>query len=818
MLSVLDRKVMRDLLRLWAQVLAIALVLACGVMTIILAVGAYRSLDETRRTYYDRYRFANVFVQAVRIPGQTIARIAAIDGVMAVSARIAKPVILDIEGMAVPATGLALSLPANGNPAVNGLFLRSGRLPVPGRVNEVALDERFAKAHGFHPGDRFRATLSGRKLELEISGIVLSPEFVYALGPGDMVPDDKRYAVFHMGEAALAGIAGMDNAYNDIALRLMRGANLRRVMEEVDAVLEPYGGSGSYGRSEQMSHAYLDGELTQLYAMARVLPPVFLFVSAFLVNMILSRLVALEREQIGLLKACGYSSLAVALHYTKFVIVIALIGMAIGSLVGNWTGQALTRLYGQFFSFPFLIFKQSADLYIIAAAVTVSAALAGAAKAIWAVVTLPPAVAMRPPAPQRYRRFAFLPTIPVSRLTLMAFRQISHRPLRAALTTLGVAFAVALLVTSLFTRESIEAMIDTVFFKAERADARLAFSADKPPSVLFEVARLPGVLSVEGFRSVPVILRNKHHEKRIAIIGRETRGRLSRVLDADGGQMTMPGEGLLLSDRLAHQLRLQRGMTVEVELIESGHRIERVPVAGTVRTYVGLAANMNIDALDRLAGNGPRLSGAWLEIDERRLAHFSQSIASAPPGMGGRWPMQAGATGITFPVIPLFLYDTIKATPAIGSIAMQTLSRDKFRETIEQNIDVSMAVYAIIAMIVAFGVVYNSARIQLSERGRELASLRVLGFNRVEAASVLLVELGVIVGLAQPLGWLIGFAFALSMVEGFSSDLFSIPLVIEPRTYALSSLIVLAAAAVSALLVARRVANLDLIRVLKTRE
>ena len=787
-LAVLDRKVLRDLARMWAQVMAIALVMACGVMTLVLAVGTSRSLEETRDAYYERYRFGDVFASATRIPDREIARIRALEGVAAVDARIVRAAVLDIPAMAEPAAAKVISLPAAGEPPVNRLSLRKGSLPRPGHAGEVAVDERFASAHGFVPGDRFTAIIGGHRLNLTITAIVLSPEYVYALGPGDMVPDDRRFAVLFMGRAAMEGLFDMAGAADDVSLLLLHGANGARLRAALDRILKPYGGQGSYPRSEQISHAFLDAELTQLSAMARVIPPVFLFVSAFLVNMILSRLVALEREQIGLMKACGYSSLAIAWHYAKLVIVIATIGLAIGGIAGSWLGDGLTRLYARFYSFPFLIFRQSFDLYLIAAGVSVAAALAGAAKAIWTAVSLPPAVAMRPPAPARYRSvlgragaFGRL----LSQLTVMALRHMIHRPLRTFLTTLGVSFSVALLITALFSTDSVDEMIETVFFRAERADARLSFSRPQTLSVIHAVSRLPGVLRAETFRAEPVILRNGGMEKRVAITGIAPGTTLSQVLDMKGHAIVMPERGLVLTDRLARQLTATTGTRVSVELTGQGGTLQAMPVTAIVESYVGLSAWMDLEALNRMAGPGPRASGAWVRVD----------TAALPA-----------------------LYARVKALPALASIALQNVSREKFSETIEQNITIMTTVYVAIAVIVAFGVVYNSARIQLSERARELASLRVLGFTRAEVSRVLLTEMLVVALVAQPLGWLIGYGFSLSVVKGFESDLFRIPFVIRPATYAFASAVVLAAAAASALIVRRRVNNLDMIRVLKTRE
>ncbi|WP_419909888.1 ABC transporter permease [Hoeflea sp.] len=811
-MDMLDRKLFRDLLRLWAQSLAIALVMACGVATLILSVGTYRSLDETRAAFYDRYRFGTVFATATRAPRHLKSRIENISGVVSAELRIVRPVLIDVIGMAEPASGIAVSIPEYREPAVNRLYLRHGRLPEAGRRNEVAVLESFADAHGFRPGDTFEAIMNGRKRTLDIVGIVLSPEYIFALGPGDMVPDPRRYGVFYMSEKALAGLFDLDGAFNDVSLTTLRNADSRQIIDALDLVLKPYGGIGAYDREDQTSHSFLDAELDQLQAMSSIIPPIFLAVAAFLVNMILSRLIALEREQVGLLKALGYSNWAIGGHYAKLVVVIALVGLVIGAAAGLWLGLGLTRLYAGFFAFPFLIFRQSLDLYLLAGGVTVAAALAGAVKAIWSTVRLAPAVAMSPPAPTTYRSFFFgkLQKIGLfSQLTVMAFRHLVRWPVRSFLTTLGTAMSVALLITSLFAYDSIDHMIDAIFFQADRQDATLTFTDDLAPGALFTVDALPAVIKAEPYRHTAVKLRNGHRELRMAIVGVPEDADLSRILDLSLKPMPAPPAGLVLSERVADKLQLRAGDFVEVELMEHNNRVVEieigalspqrigrpdtggpaasgaVTVSGLAQSYVGLTAYMRLDALDRLLRDGKRISGARIQID------------------GSELPA---------------LYDEIKKTPAIASIALQGVSRVRFRETVERNITTSTTVYVTLAVIITFGVIYNSARIQLSERARELASLRVFGFTRAEVSSVLMVELAVIVLLAQPLGWLLGYGLSWSVVEGLATDLFRIPLVVSAKTFAYSSFVVIVAAIISALIVRRRVDRLDLIRVLKTRE
>ncbi len=786
-MKALTRKSLRDSTRLWAQILAVALVMASGVMTIVLAVGAYRALLETREAYYGRFGFAHVFASATRAPMQLRDAVLDVPGVTAAEFRVVEQVILSMPGMDEPATGKAVSIPDHGEPGVNRLYIRSGRFPDPAHAGEIALDERFARAHGLSVGDGFTALMNGRERRLTIAAIVLSPEYVYALGPGEMVPDDRRYAVFFMPRSVLAGIFDMNGAFNDLAVRLLRGASEPAAIDALDRLLEPYGGMGAYPRIEQQSHAFLDGELTQLYAMARVMPPVFLLVSAFLVNMVLTRLVALERENIGLLKACGYTSFEVGMHYAQLVAVIVLIGFAIGALMGSWLGQQVTKLYTQYFSFPFLVFRQGFDLYAIAGAVSLISAFGGAMKAIHGAATLPPAVAMQPPAPPQYHslfggaggRFRLPPLI------IMAFRHFVRRPVRSAMTTLGLSMSVALLVSSMAALDEIDEMVDIVFNRTERASATLVFAGPKSDAALDDVRRLPGVLRAEGARTIVATLRNGPKERRVAIRGHRAGEDLSLLLDRDLQPIAVPETGLALSDRLAGHLDVDVGDFVEVE-VRSGHRrIVDVPVTAVNRSFVGLSADMSFDAVNRLAGDGPRLTQASLLID----------------------PSQARQ-----------LYGAVKETPAIASVTLIDLSRERFRALISENINTMTVIYTAMAMIVGFGVVYNSARIQFSERARELASLRVLGFTRREVAGVLFAEIILVVILAQPVGWGIGTLFALAISEGFASDLFTIPFVIRAPTFAYASLVAMASALATGIIVKRRVDNLDMVRVLKTRE
>jgi putative ABC transport system permease protein len=787
-MSVLYLKLIRDLLRLWPQALAIALVMASGTATLIIGVGAYASLAETRAAYYERNRFADVFADLTRAPNRIADEIAQIAGVAAVETRVAKIALLDLPEMTEPASAMFVSLPDIAEQKLNLLHLRRGRLPIPGDEREVVVSEPFAQAHNFQLGSTFQALLNGRKRALRIVGTALSPEFIYALGPGQLMPDTRRYGIVWMSEKALAGAYDLVGAFSSAHVKLLHGASENEVIERLDALLARYGGLGAFARKDQTSHAFLDAELMQLEAMGRVTPPIFLIVAAFLVNMTLARLIALEREQIGLLKALGYGDWAVGAHYLQFVAAIAAVGAVIGTAAGTWLGVGLTRLYADFFHFPFLVFRIDPWVYLVAAGVTMFAALLGALRAVRGAVRLAPAVAMAPPAPARYRRLfgeAFHRWLDVPQTSIMVARHLLRWPIRTLTSILGVSFSVMVLVGTLWAYGSAEFMIDVTFHRAERQDATISFVRERRISGLADVARLPGVMQSEPYRSVPVRIRKGHIERRLAIIGKIANARLSRVLDRQFAAVPLPESGIALSDALAKILLVRVGDLVEIELLEQNRRLVHVPVANIIEGYLGLTAFMDLEALNRLVREGALISGVYLSYDT-----YEGDL----------------------------LFRRLKEAPIASFVALQRAAVQRFRETIAQNIYIMITVYVTLALIIAVGVVYNFSRISLSEQARELASLCVLGFTRGEVARVLFAELAIVALLAQPVGWLLGYGMAYAMVQAFESELYRVPLIIEPSIYAYGSLLVLAAAVISGLIVRRRVNNLDLVEVLKTRD
>ncbi len=787
-MSMLDRKLRRDLWHIRGQVLAIGCVIAAGIAIMVVMQGSLTSLQETRDAYYDRYRFADVFAYARRAPESLTARFAEIDGVGRVDTRIVEDIILDMPGLVEPARGRILSVPEGRDANLNRIYLRNGRLLEPGRPDEVIVNDAFADAHGLFPGDQISGNINGRRRTLTIVGTALSPEFIYTISPGEFIPDNRRFGILWMGRDALAAAFDLQGAFNEVSLSLTRDANELDVIDRVDDLLGPYGGVGAFGRVDHQSDAFLESEFNQLKTMSAIIPPIFIAVAAFLLNIVINRLIDTEREQVGLLKAFGYHDFSVGWHYMKFVLAIAGIGILLGWALGTWLGHAMTSLYGDYFKFPFLIYRPSPSTYILSGGLSVAVAAFAAWFAVRRAVRLAPAVAMISPAPPVYRR-SIAEHIGIAKYlgapSRMILRNLTRWPIRAALTSVGVSLSVAMLIMSLFMIDSIDEMLDLFFFSTQRQDVTLSFTNPRQDIAREDVQNLPGVFRAEMFRAVPVRLRNGHLSERVGITGIEDDGDLTRLLDVNNQVVTLPLDGIVLTDQLALQLGLRAGDWVDVEVMEGRRPHLRIPVNGISQEYVGLAAYMNREALSRVMEEAPSASGAYVSLDTNELEGFFASV---------------------------------KKLPIVQGVTLRTAALNEFRRIMDETMVTSIAFYIFFAALIAVGVVYNSARISLSERARELASMRVLGFTKSEVAGVLLGELAVITLISLPIGCVLGYLMAAGIVEQFATELFRLPFIIQPSTFGWAVLIVIIATVVTGAIVARRINNLDLVAVLKTRE
>ena len=785
--STLDRKLLRDLWRMRGQVLAVAVVAMCGIATLVTMRGSYEALVRAQVSYYDNGRFADVFATVKRAPLTLLSRLREIPGVADAEGRVVFDAMADIPGLDEPATTRLVSIPATYRSGLNRVEVRRGRYIEPGARNEVLVSEAFATANQLQPGDTFHAVINGRRERLNIVGIAISPEFVNE-ARGDTFPDNRRFGIAWMEYSALAGTMGLRDAFNDLAITLAPHASEQVVIETLDRMLAPYGCLGAYGREYQSSHRMLSDEIAQDRVTANVLPAIFLAVAAFLIHNVLLRLTALQRGQIALLKSFGYGDVSIGLFYLKFALAAVFTGGVAGIALGAWLGAGLAELYTNFFHLPHLAFSLSLSTTLAAVAIAAAAACVGSILAIGRVLKLSPAEGLRAEAPVRYshgplQRFGLMGMVPVA--LRMVLRDLTRKPVKTALSVLGIALSLSLIMIGRYSYDALDEIIRVTFRTAQRDDITLAFNELKGTSVVHSIAAMPGVLRVEPFRAAAVKLKFRHREKRTAITGLYPGHQLRQILDEHEQPVLLPDRGLVLTRQLAKVLGATLGDQVSVEFLDGRRVIAEVEVTRIVDEMIGTSAYMDARAMALVMRDSEAISGAFLAID----------------------PLQRAP-----------LYRQLKTTPGIASVFLRENMLQSFIRTVAENLTMSTAILMLFACAIAAGVIYNSARIALSERAVELASLRILGFSRGAVGRLLLGQQALVTLVALPLGVALGYLLMLWLSVLFSTDLFRLPVVVSARTIGISIGVVLLAAVASALLVWRKVQRLDLIEVLKTRE
>lgn len=788
MVSPLDHKLLRDLWRMKGQAIAIGIVIAVGVGMLVMMTGLVSSLNETRTAYYERYRLAGVFAPVTRAPDRLAGQLAAIDGVSAVEPRVTGGALIDLENVDLPVQAQAVSLPDLRAPRLNDVFLTDGRMIDSDHTEEILLLQSFANAHGLRPGNRIGATMNGARRSFRIVGLAQAPEFLYTTAPGELIPDDARFGVIWMSRSALAAAYDMDGAFNEALLSLSRTANEAAVLDAVDRLLAPYGGTGAYPLADQFSNRFISEEIGGLEAAAAGVPPIFLAVAAFLLYIVINRMVQAEREEIGLMKAFGYTNGEVGGHYFKLVIAIAVGGALAGCLMGIAGGRGLIQFYVTYFKFPFLVFRLDPASFVTGVSVSILAASAGGLMVLRSVFSLTPAAAMRAPAPADYSRTGRLGHAMnrfLDQPSRMVLRRITRQPGRMAGAMIGIACGMGLSVSMITIYAGFDRTMDLTFNVIDRSDISVSFTHATSEATIFELARMRGVALVEPVRHVPVVLRNGLNSHRGVVSGLAPMARLNRAIASDLSEIQLQGGGIVLSSALADILQIKPGETVTVEVREGRQPVLQVPVTAVAESLLGAPAFMDLAALNRALREPNRVSGAFLSIDEA----FASEI-----------------------------YLALQDMPTVAGVSLKSQAEQAFQTVMNTGAGAIRYVMGAIAFVITFGIVYNAARIAYAERSRDLASLRVIGFTKGEAAFVLLGELAIVTLVALPLGSLLGYYLSFAIAAGFSSELYQVPAIFDPASYGFAAMVVVGAAVASGWLVKRDIDRAELVTALKTRE
>lgn len=773
-------KLLREVWHARAQLFAIAIVVSVGVMVLLIMTTARQSLVNAQQTFYDEHRFADVFVELTRAPQSLLTTLQELPGVAIAETRVRSAARIELDGFADPIQAQLVSLPEQQTQLLNTLHLRSGALPTNSR--QVVVSEPFAQAHQLQLYDSITAILNGRRTELEIVGIAISPEFIYQIGPADIMPDYQRYGVFWLREDALAAALDMDGAFNSLLVKLEAQADSATLQLRLDQLFERYGGRGSYTREEQISHRFLSEELKQLRTNSIFLPLVFLGTSAFLFNIFMQRQIHTQQQIIAIMKAFGYRPMVIFLHYLGYSTIVVLLGLVLGIILSRWLAATMVDLYGSYFSFIELGVELNWRSLAIAVVVTFAAGLIGTWRAIYQAVQVPPAQAMRPPSPANFQQSRinhFIAMIGFGQAWRIILRNLVRHPLRSTLSVLGIALAGGLLLFGSYQFQAISTMLDRNYRVEQQMDLIIHFTQVTDAQALTSLAALPGVNYVEGMRSVPVRLHSGRQVYSTSITAFDSASQLRQLASV----RSMPTTGLILTDHLADYLQLATGSNVNVEFIGERRLTRAVPLVATTNESIGVGAYMALAELNHTLLESSVLSGAWLLIDENHKEA---------------------------------LYAELNDMPQVAGYSHIREAETKLRSYMDDTVLTAMSIIFVLAGSLTFAMVYNNARIALAERERELATLRVLGYSYGEVARLLFGELLLLVLIAIPLGWLCGFVFAAGMTELMSSELFRIPFVISRQLFGLSAFGVLTAALLAVIFMLRRLKRIDLVAALKS--
>lgn len=784
----LHAKLMRDLWRIKAQAAAIMVVIAIGVGLQIMMTGFVSSLTLTRDAYYERHQLADIFAPVVRAPNYVESRLADIPGIRTVETRLNSMASAKVDTREFSISMQVLSLPLHGRRHLNEVRLTQGRMPDAQRPDEILLLESFATAHGIAPGAQLEVTLHGVRRWYSVVGTAQSPEFIYFAAPGEFIPDDARFGVIWMGRPALAAALDLEGAFNEALVSLLRGANKDAVLDQIDQVLDPFGAPGAYGLEDFASDRFLSEEISGLEVTSSTVPPVFMMVAAFLLYIVTSRMITAEREEIGLVRAFGYSKREVASHYLELALFIAVTGAALGCLLGVLLGRAMVPVYTTYYKLPFLLFRLEFASFASGLLLSIAVATLGGIWALRGIFRLTPAQAMRPPTPPDFSHsFSFKKGV-FARLdqpTRMVLRRLMRQPWRMLGAVIGIASGMALSLAMLIIYDGFDVAIDRTFNVVDRSDATVSFVQNVPSRTIYDLQGMEGISHAEPVRFVPVVFRNGLRTYKGSITGLSPAPILHRALDKDLQPIALPERGIVLSTPLADELDVAVGDTLMLEIREGRQQTVMTQVAGIAESLLGAPAYMDLAALGRQVGEPNRFSAAYIA-------------------------MRDGAQSK--------VYADLKDMPSVAGISLRSEAEDAFKKVMDEGAGSARFIMGVMAFAITFGIVYNVARVAQDESARDLASLRVLGFRHSEAAFVLLGELAVVVLLALPLGLWMGTGLSHLIAQGFSTDLYQIPVIFAPKAYGSSISVVVCAAVVSGWLVQRRIRSTDITLALKTRE
>lgn len=792
-MKILLRKLFRTIWKTKGQFFAMVAVVALGITMYIAMTTALYNLTRSQETFYRGNNFADYFFHVVRAPQEITRQIEAINGVVKATGRIQKDVpILKDNGERAIARLTSYPLPMDKE--VNRLQVQEGRLftanPTSGEI-EVLLDPQYTQANEVSKGQHVVIVAEGKKVFLSVTGTATSPEFIYAMkDAASIIPEPKVFGIVMIPLNQAQQVLNMSGQINQVVVKLAPGADEEEIASRIKTLLEPYGNLADYPRKQQLSHAMLQAELDGLAASSRFLPVMFLGVAAAIQIVLLRRMIKTQRLQIGIMKALGFSNWGVMLHYTSYALSITMLGAVLGTFFGLMMASLLSHTYTLYFNLPEAIGGVNLEAVFFSFLLSALVGSLSGLSASRQVLKIRPAEAMRSEPPRSGGKTALEKWgwlwHRLGATWKMTLRTLSRNKVRFAVVLAGMVAAIGMLLIAFFGNDSIDYMLERHFYQEIHYDCLLRFAGPVNENELLNITRLEGVNRAEPLMELPVKLHFQGRSDDDLLLGLQPRTTLKAIYDANDRLVAVPEEGLVINQLRAKKLGLEVGDIVEVEtLLGLGptHTAE-LKVVGINKQLVGSESYCSLQQANRLLGEGQVITAAMLKVD---------------PGLQDS------------------LHNALNEMSGITSVLNRQKELDNFQAMMGSMIYFT-GIMSIFALVLGFAIVYNAAVLSFSERSREMATLRVLGFTAAEISGLLFKE----TMLQSALGILVGLPVGRLMIESYvnsvSTDLYSMPVVIYPSTYLYAGLGGIIFIMVGHFFAVRGVKTLDLVEVLKSRE
>ena len=753
---ILDRKLLRDLRQNAGSLAAVVGILVAGVTVYVELGSSQRNLQQAQRHYYAQCRMAHFWVRVKKMPAAELHALRQLPGVVQLQGRIGFYATVDLPGEPEVVNALVLSLPQAADGTLNRIVLRRGGYFTPRRDNQVIVSDAFARRHRLLPGQTIHVLLGDRRQELHVVGTAISSEFVYMMGPGSITPDPEHFGVLYIKHAFAEEVFDFQGAVNEVLGRLSpRGQrHVEQLLQRIQRRLKPYGVVSTTPLRDQPSHRFLTEEIEGLETFTYIMPTMFFAVAALVLHALMSRWVQQQRVIMGTLKALGYSDRQLLLHVLKFGAAVGVVAGALGVAGGYGLSIWVTQIYATFYEFPQLRHHFYPDLAAWGFAISVLVSVLGVWQGAWQVLRLQVAEAMRPPPPPLggavwlerlgwlWRRLRFQ--------WRLALRNVLRNPFRSGTVVAAALAGSALLTAGLMLHDSMWFLLDFQFRMVQRADMELTFKDHHPRRAADYIGHFPQVGYLEPVAWIPCTIAHQHRQRRITLTGVEPAALLTTPRTRDGRRAAVPRSGLLLTRKLAQILHVRPGDVVTITPTQGEQRTYQVPVARITDSYLGLNAYADRRFLDRLLGEEELVSGVQL--------------------LGTARDRSIGA-----------IHRELKQTPGLQYISARRDMIANLQETLIRVNTIFIGLLIFFAGVIFFGGVLNTSLLNLAQRRREAATLRVLGYGPWEVGNLFLREAALLNALGTLLGLPAGYGLCHFLAWLYETEMFRLPVVFHPQ-------------------------------------